>query len=190
MGMFAAPNRTAIMNSVPAEQRGAASGMATTLQNTGMQLSMAMFFTIVILGISNGLPSSVGGALASAGVPGADQPIIGGILSGDPTGAIFGAFLGINPMGVILQQIGPVLPVPISPSVVQNLTSKQFFPNAIAPAFLSGVREALLIAGVLTALAAFVSFLRGDRYIHGEDPSGGTREQSEGAGVVHTGARR
>jgi MFS family permease len=172
MGLFASPNRAAVMNAVPPDQRGAAAGMATTLQNTGMQLSMAMFFTVLILGISHGLSSSVGGALASAGVPGADQPILGGVLSGNPSGAIFGAFLGVNPMGVILAQLGPVLPVPVSPAVSSLLTAKTFFPQAIAPAFLDGVRESLAIAGAMTLLAAFVSILRGDRYVHADAAEG------------------
>ncbi len=170
MGLFASPNRAAIMNSVPPEHRGAASGMATTLQNTGQQLSMAMFFTIVILGLSAGLSGSVGSALAGAGVPRADLPILGGALSSDPTGAIFGAFLGVNPMGLLLAQLGPLLPQPIPASVAATLVSKPFFPNAIAPAFLGGLREALLAGGFLTLVAAVISALRGERYIHGEAP--------------------
>jgi MFS family permease len=169
MGMFASPNRAAIMNAVPVDQRGAASGMATTLQNTGMQLSLAMFFTVVILGISSGLSSSVGGALAGAGVPPADQSILASVIASNPTGAIFGAFLGINPMQVILSQPGLHLPVSLSPSVAQTLTSKQFFPMAIAPAFLDGVRESLAIAGGMTVVAAIVSAFRGERYVHGEE---------------------
>src|SRR5208283_399588 len=70
MGMFAAPNTAAIMNSVPAEDRGAASGMRATLQNAGMQLSMAVFFTIVLVGLASGLSGSVSGALSSAGATG------------------------------------------------------------------------------------------------------------------------
>jgi MFS family permease len=174
MGMFASPNRAAIMNAVPAEQRGAASGMATTLQNSGMQLSLAMFFTVVILGISSGLASSVGGALAGAGVPLADQSILSGVISSNPTGAIFGAFLGINPMQVLLSQPSLHLPVPLSASVVQTLASKEFFPRAIAPAFLDGVRQSLAIAGGLTVVAAIVSAFRGERYVHGEGTPMGT----------------
>ncbi len=169
MGMFASPNRAAIMNAVPADQRGVASGMATTLQNTGMQLSLAMFFTVVILGISGGLSSSVGGALAGAGVPLPDQSILGGVISSNPTGAIFGAFLGINPMQVLLGQPSLHLPVPLPAAVVQTLTSKQFFPMAVAPAFLDGVRESLAIAGGVTVAAAVVSAFRGERYVHGEE---------------------
>ncbi len=168
MGMFASPNQAAILNSVPPERRGAAAGMTTTLQNTGQQLSLALFFTIVIVGISGGLSSSVGGALAGAGVPSVDLPILSHALSRDPTGAIFGAFLGINPRGRVLLQLGPHLPVPISAAVAQTLTSKPVFPTAIAPAFLNGVREALIVAGALTLIATVVSILRGERYVHEE----------------------
>ena len=42
MGMFAAPNTTAIMNSVLAAQRGVTSGMRSTFQNTGSALSMTL----------------------------------------------------------------------------------------------------------------------------------------------------
>jgi hypothetical protein len=75
-------------------------------------------------------------------------------------------------MGVILAQLGPVLPVPVSPAVSSLLTAKTFFPQAIAPAFLDGVRESLAIAGAMTLLAAFVSILRGDRYVHADAAEG------------------
>jgi MFS family permease len=39
-GMFAAPNASSIMSSVPARQRGAASGMPATFQNSGTALSI------------------------------------------------------------------------------------------------------------------------------------------------------
>jgi EmrB/QacA subfamily drug resistance transporter len=47
MGMFAAPNRTAVMNSVPAHRRGAASGMTTTLVTLGNILSLGLSFLII-----------------------------------------------------------------------------------------------------------------------------------------------
>ena len=34
MGLFASPNQAGIMNSLPADQRGAGAGMATTFQNS------------------------------------------------------------------------------------------------------------------------------------------------------------
>ena len=175
MGMFAAPNTAAIMNSVPAEHRGAASGMYATLQNAGMQVSMGVFFTIVIVGLSNGLSGSVSGALGSAGVTGPAGSALSGLVSSNPTGALFGAFLGQNPMGLYLSYLPPALQSQVPPSVVATLLSKQFFPNAVAPAFLNGIDFAFALSAVLTAAAALVSLLRGGRYIHelhAKDPTG------------------
>ncbi|MGI0068589.1 MAG: MFS transporter, partial [Thermoplasmata archaeon] len=99
MGMFAAPNAAAVMSSVPAENRGAASGMLATLQNTGQQMSLAIFFTIVIVGLAAGLGQASASALA--GVPGitpGDATILSNLIGADPTGSLFGAFLGQNPI--------------------------------------------------------------------------------------------
>ena len=165
MGMFAAPNTAAIMNAVPAEHRGAASGMRATLQNAGMQLSLAVFFTIVLVELASGLSGSVSGALASAGVTGAPASALSGMVSANPTGALFGAFLGINPMSVYLPYLPAALQQQIA-SVTPTLMSRQFFPNAVAPAFLQGMDAAFEISAVLTGVAAVVSMMRGDRYIH------------------------
>jgi MFS family permease len=166
MGMFAAPNTAAIMNAVPPEHRGAASGMRATLQNAGMQISMAFFFTIVLVGLANGLPGSVSSALSSAGVPGTVGSALSSIVSSNPTGALFGAFLGKNPMGLYISSLPSSLQSLIPPTVITTLTSKQFFPNAVAPAFLKGIDLAFLISAVLTAIAAGVSLMRGERYVH------------------------
>jgi len=174
MGMFAAPNTAAIMNAVPPEHRGAASGMRATLQNAGMQLSMAVFFTIVLVGLANGLSGSVSGALSSAGVTGPAGGALSSLVASNPTGALFGAFLGQNPMALYLSYLPASLQGQIPPSVVATLTSKQFFPNAVAPAFLKGIDLAFAISAVLTALAAVVSLMRGGRYVHELD-----------AGVAH-----
>ncbi|MGI0053222.1 MAG: MFS transporter, partial [Thermoplasmata archaeon] len=90
MGMFAAPNAAAVMNSVPPENRGAASGMLATLQNTGQQVSMAIFFTIVIVSLSGGLAGSASHALQGVGVGPPDQGILSGAIAANPTGALFG----------------------------------------------------------------------------------------------------
>ena len=64
-GMFSAPNTAAIMNSVPADSRGAASGMMTTLMNAGMTASLGLFFTIVLLSLS--VPFRVAAMLRGSG---------------------------------------------------------------------------------------------------------------------------
>ncbi|HYA54866.1 MAG TPA: MFS transporter, partial [Thermoplasmata archaeon] len=166
MGMFAAPNTAAIMNSVPAEHRGAASGMRATLQNAGMQLSMAVFFTIVLVGLSTGLSGSVSGALASAGATGPAGSALSSMVAGNPTGALFGAFLGQNPMQLYIAALPPSLQSTLPAAVVNTLEAKQFFPNAVAPAFLKGIDLAFTISAVLTAIAAVVSLMRGGRYVH------------------------
>ncbi len=166
MGMFAAPNTAAIMNAVPAEHRGAASGMRATLQNAGMQLSLAVFFTIVLVGLASGLSGSVSSALGSAGVPSAASSTLSKMVASDPSGALFGAFLGQNPMALYIQALPPALQSQIGPGVLATLTSRQFFPHAVAPAFLQGIDTAFEISAILTAFAAFVSLMRGGRYIH------------------------
>ncbi len=177
MGMFAAPNAAAVMNSVPPENRGVASGMMATLQNTGQQVSLAIFFTIVILGLASGLGTSVHQALGAAHVGSADTAILGGIVASNPTGALFGAFLGENPMGLLLQGAALVPGwTPLSTSVAQTLLAPHFFASAIAPAFSRALGEAFLFAGVVTALGAVVSAFRGNRYVYGEDKVGARRK--------------
>src|SRR5579885_1243311 len=68
-GMFAAPNTTAIMNSVPPEQRGVASGMRATFQNAASVMSIGIFFSIVTAGLAAALPTALFSGLTQAGLP-------------------------------------------------------------------------------------------------------------------------
>ena len=82
-GLFAAPNTTAIMNSVPASQRGAATGMRGTFFNSGSSLSIGIFFSLMIAGLASTLPKTLTSGLAAQGVPHATaaadrQPAAGG----------------------------------------------------------------------------------------------------------------
>src|ERR1700729_2075355 len=54
-GLFASPNRAEIMNSVPANQRGAAGGMIATFQNTAFVLSIGVFFSLMVAGLASKL---------------------------------------------------------------------------------------------------------------------------------------
>jgi MFS family permease len=175
MGMFASPNAAAVMNSVPPENRGAASGMLATLQNVGQQASMAVFFTIVILGLSSGLGGSVHSALTTAQVPAGDQALITPTITSSPTGSLFGAFLGENPMQSILYGNGNIPGVTASPmwqplptSVMDQIQSSHFFAVAIASAFSSAISEAFLFAAAVTGLAAVISSQRGKVFIYDE----------------------
>ncbi len=159
-GMFAAPNTTAIMNSVPPEHRGAASGMTATFMNSATVFSIGVFFSIVTAGLASALPGSLGGGLTRVGVP---APVADQIGHLPPTAALFAAFLGYNPMGTLLPaQVLHGLP----PANQTLLLSKGFFPNLIANPFMVGLHAVFYLSAAMCLVAAVASLLRGQRYIH------------------------
>ncbi len=162
-GMFAAPNTASIMNSVPQEHRGAASGMRATLQNTATTISTALFFTIIIESLSSSLPTAIGNALTKAGA-GSLASVFSNI---SPTGALFAAFLGSNPIGSILStpQLASIV-AQIPKNVIVYLEGNVFFPTTIAPPFMSALQLSFYIGAALSLIAAIASLLRGQRYIH------------------------
>jgi MFS family permease len=161
-GMFGSPNSSSIMNSVPPEDRGVASGMMFTIMNTSFTASMAIFFTIVIVGITQRFPDAMLTSLTAIGAVKL-APILGNI---PPTGALFSAFLGYNPVNAILS----VLPAPIVAAIPQStmttLTGTTWFPSTLANAFLPSLRTSFYIGAIFCALAAILSALRGEKYIH------------------------
>ncbi len=180
MGMFAAPNAAAVMSAVPAENRGSAGGMLATLQNTGQQMSLAVFFTIIVLRLAGGLGGSATAVLSGAGAPSGDASILGALIGANPTGALFGAFLGQNPMTSLLAGAAATPGwVPLSPAVTNQLLAPHFFAAAIATGFGSAISEAFVVAGALGLVAALVSALRGGVYFHTDAPS--ARSGSTGA---------
>jgi MFS family permease len=161
MGMFAAPNTTAIMNAVPAEHRGVASGMRATFQNTANTLSITLIFVMVTSGLAASLPSALFGGLTRAGLPANAARAVAGL---PPTAALFAAFLGYNPLGTLL----PAQLLHSLPAAAQShLLSTSFFPSLIAGPFEQGLFVAFTISAALSVLAALASLLRGRRYIHG-----------------------
>ena len=172
-GMFASPNTASIMNSVPAEHRGAASGMRATLQNTGQTVSLALFFTVIISALASNLPSAMMTALSNAGA-GALAQAFGSI---SPTGALFAAFLGYNPIGTLLSspQLASVVSQ-LPQSTINTLEGTTFFPNAIAPAFVSALQLSFYIGAALSFAAAVASVFRGGRYIHEVEQARGEAE--------------
>jgi MFS family permease len=173
-GLFAAPNTAGIMNSVPARQRGAASGMRATFQNAGFVLSIGLFFSLMIAGLAARLPTTLYSGLTANGVPPATAERIANL---PPVGSLFAAFLGYNPIRTLL---GPAALARLSPAQAANLTGTSFFPRLIAEPFRHGLAIVFLAALVMSVVAAGASWLRGGRYVH-EEPdgsgSGATREQ-------------
>jgi len=164
-GMFGSPNSASIMNSVPPEDRGVASGMMYTIMNTAFTASMAIFFTIVIIGITQRFPEAMTTSLANIG---ASQlaPILSNL---PPTAALFSAFLGSNPVNAVLSALPAPLVAMIPHSTFNTLTGTTWFPDTLANAFLPSLKTSFYIGALLSAIAALLSALRGAKYVHGDE---------------------
>jgi len=162
MGLFASPNRAGIMNSLPPERRGVGAGMSATFQNSSMVLSIGIFFSLIILGLSASLPSHLFTGLTAQGVPAADATRLAHL---PPTAVMFAALLGYNPIQMLL---GPVL-TKLPASHAAYLTGHSFFPSLIAAPFQSGLDVAFDFAIAACLIAAVASLLRGKRYVHEVD---------------------
>jgi hypothetical protein len=167
MGLFAAPNVTGIMNSVPAAQRGAASGMRATFQNTGMVLSIGLFFSLMIVGLSASLPNSMRTGLERDGVPAATAERIA---SEPPVGSLFAAFLGYNPMEKL---VGTKTLAALPKAEAADITGKEFFPRLISRPFIDGLRIAFTASLLMCLIAAWASWLRGAQYLAPEEALSG-----------------
>jgi len=156
-GMFASPNTASIMNSVPAKHRGAASGTRSTLQNTGQTVSIALFFTIVIISLSSSLGPSLAQAVSQAGAP----QLAPAVERVPVTSALFAAFLGYDPVKALISSLPQSLASSIPPSAIHITESRGWFPNAIAPAFMEAMRETFYFGAILSFIAAVSSVMRG-----------------------------
>ena len=153
MGMFISPNTAGVMNAVPPDRRGVASGMLATFQNSGMTLSIGIFFSLMIAGLSSTLPSTLYTGLTTHGVPAAMATQVAHL---PPVGSLFAAFLGYNPMGTLL---GPALQQ-LPAHTATLLTSKTFFPTLISTPFITGMHIAFFFSMVAMLVAAVASYLR------------------------------
>ena len=160
-GMFSAPNTASIMNSVPPQDRGAASGMRATLQNVGSTVSIAIFFTIVIISLSSSLPIELTSALNAAGAPQLSA-VVSRI---PPTTALFAAFLGYNPMKTLLSAAPANATASLSNKTAAYIESNTWFPNAIAKPFLGALATAFYIGAILSIIGAVASLMRGKKFI-------------------------
>jgi MFS family permease len=166
MGMFIAPNQTGIMNSLPADQRGAGAGMAGTFNSSAQVLSIGIFFTLMILGLAATLPSSLYHGLITQGV---SHSVALRVSHLPPVGSLFAAFLGYNPMQVLL---GHAALSHLPPATANYLTSRAFFPHLIAAPFSHGLTEAFSFAAGVCVLGAVASLLRGGKFHYEEQVVG------------------
>jgi MFS family permease len=164
-GLFASPNTASIMNSVPARYRGAASGMRVTFAQTGLPLSMGLFFTLLVFGLNDKVPSAMFHGLLAHGVPVATATQLSHL---PPLGYIFAAFLGYNPLKSLL---GPAVLGHLPAGQAAAITGRSFFPQLIGPSFKDALVLILSFAVVMCVIAAIASALRGEKFIHVDEES-------------------
>ena len=171
-GLFAAPNVTGIMNSLPAHQRGAGSGMRSTFQNTGMVLSIGLFFSLMIVGLAGSLPTSMQKNLEANGVP---KPAAVAVAHTPVVGSLFAAFLGYNPMEELLGHPaangGPSVLSKLPKAQADKITGKEFFPNLLSKPFMDGLEIAFTVSALMCLTAAAASLMRGGKYAY-DDANG------------------
>jgi EmrB/QacA subfamily drug resistance transporter len=162
MGLFAAPNRASIMNSLPPHRRGVGAGMSTTFQNAAMVLSIGIFFSLIITGLSHTLPETLYAGLTAQHVPSAQAS---GIAALPPVSVLFASLLGYNP---VQQLLGPQVIASLPPANADYLTGRAFFPQLISGPFSHGLAVAFGFAIAACLVAAVASALRGKKYVHGQ----------------------
>jgi MFS family permease len=169
MGLFAAPNRAGIMNSLPADQRGVGAGISATFQNAAMVLSIGIFFSLIITGLSSSLPHTLSSGLTAQGVPAADAARLGAL---PPVSVLFASLLGYNPVQSLL---GPHVLAGLPAHHAAYLTGRSFFPALISGPFSDGLTVAFGFATAACLVAGVASLLRGGKYVHTETPEGHDR---------------
>ncbi len=162
MASFGSPNRAGVMNSLPAQHRGAGSGMNTTFQNSAQVLSIGIFFTLMIVGLTASLPSHLLHGLVAHGVPATVAERVAHL---SPVSTLFAAFLGYDP---VQHLVGPHVLGQLTSAQQAALTGRRFFPGLISSSFSSGLHAAFDFAIVASLLAAWASWLRGGRYVYRE----------------------
>jgi MFS family permease len=162
-GLFAAPNTSAIMSAVPARHRGSASGMRATFQNSGMSLSIGIFFSLMIAGLASSLPRTLTSGLTAQGVP---LSIASQVSHLPPVSTMFAALLGYNPVRNLLAPTGILSKLPAHNVAV--LTGKEFFPHLISAPFHHGLVIVFTAAAIMSVSGAVVSLLRGKQFYFDE----------------------
>jgi MFS family permease len=179
IGMFSAPNTASIMSSVPADQRGAASGMRATFQNSGTALSIGVFFSLMITGLASTLPTTLSKGLERQGVA---HGVAHHIASLPPVSSLFASVLGINPLHQLLSMGGELGKLPAEAQRI--LTGKVYFPDLLSAPFHHGLTIVFLVSAGLAFIAAFASLARGPR----STDATGTLPTGEGKGEAHADA--
>jgi hypothetical protein len=143
------------MNSLPARDRGAGAGMNTTFMNSAQVLSIGLFFTLMIAGLSSGLSGSLQHGLASNGVPATTADHVAHL---SPVSTLFAAFLGYDPVHTL---VGPDVFNHLTSAQQAALSDRSFFPHLISGPFEHGLHLAFAFSIGMSLIAAAASWTRG-----------------------------
>jgi MFS family permease len=157
-GIFTAPNTAAIMSSVPAAERGAASGVRATFFNAGSSLSIGIFFSLMIVGLAHTLPTSMSAGLQAQGV---SVSVANEVANLPPVGSLFAAFLGYNPIAELLAPFNAMHQPGVNADV---LTGQTFFPELITGPFHSGLVVVFSAAAAMMVIGLIASIFNPGRY--------------------------
>jgi MFS family permease len=157
-GVFTAPNTAAIMSSVPANERGAASGVRSTFFNAGSALSIGVFFSLMVTGLAHTLPQALSSGLQAQGVSAAVAQDVADL---PPVGSLFAAFLGYNPIAELLGPAHALQEPGVNTAV---LTGKSFFPELISGPFHAGLVVVFVAAALMMLTGAVASMVHPGRY--------------------------
>lgn len=179
MGLFASPNRAAVMNTLPAGERGVGGGMNSTFLNAATVLSIGVFFTLMIAGLSQGLPQAFTDGLVAHGVSRPDAVLVADLPPGQ---TIFASFLGYNPVGTL---VGPEVLGQLPSSEQAIVTGREFFPQLISGPFQTGLALTFGFGIVACVLSAIGSLARGGRPTGDPDACGDSGDDRAAPTRIH-----
>jgi MFS family permease len=159
MGLFIAPNRAAVMNSLPARQRGVGAGMASTFSWSAQVFSIGVFFSLMIVGLAQHLPEALYHGLVAHDVP---HHVADRIAHLPPATSLFATFLGYNPVAHVLG--GSVLST-IPHAQAGVLIGNRFFPELITAPFSTALNAAFTFALIVSLVSAVASAVIGGRRV-------------------------
>jgi hypothetical protein len=137
--------------------------MRSTFQNSGMSLSIGIFFSLMIAGLASTLPRTLASGLHAQGVPLSVATQVGHL---PPVSTMFAALLGFNPIQNLLAPSGVLSRLPAHNAAA--LTGRQFFPDLISAPFHHGLVIVFTAAAIMSVTGAVVSLLRGKQFYYDE----------------------
>jgi hypothetical protein len=135
--------------------------MRATFQNSGMALSIGIFFSLLIVGLAATLTRTLAAGLHAQGVPLATAHQVSRL---PPVSTVFAALLGFNPVQHLLAPSGVLATLPAHNVAV--LTGNQFFPHLISGPFHHGLIIVFSAAAAMSLVGATVSLLRGGQFYY------------------------